>query len=179
MNGNRRRGLTRSGLVSSASASRLRADGLEPTFDFHQRFAWEHWFLDTHQCADPRCSHRYCNDVRASSQLEVAATQFEIQGRNWTGSAYAGARISPGMVRGGVHRRFNNRQWRPIKPSDHRRISYLVNGYRVLLTRARQGMIIYVPAPEKLDTSRLPDDLDRTAAFLVSCGAVSLDDQTG
>lgn len=39
------RGRTRAGLVASASAARLRVDGLEPSFDFHQRFDWEYWFL--------------------------------------------------------------------------------------------------------------------------------------
>jgi Uncharacterized conserved protein (DUF2075) len=83
----KRRGRTRAGLVASATADRLRADGLELAFDFHQRFDWEHWFLDSHDCSDPGCDHRYCNDVRASSKLEVAATQFEIQGLelDWVG----------------------------------------------------------------------------------------------
>jgi hypothetical protein len=82
-----RRGKTRSGLVASASAVRLRADGLEPTFDFQQRFDWEHWFLDIDGCSDTSCKHEYCNDVRASSRLEVAATQFKIQGLelDWIG----------------------------------------------------------------------------------------------
>ena len=54
------------------------------------------------------------------------------------------------------------------------RCKYRVNGYRVLLTRARQGMIIYVPKPDTSDSSRLPDDLDLTVEFLFKCGAVEL-----
>lgn len=42
----KRRGLTRAGLVGRASASRLRADGLETAFEFHRGFEWERWFLD-------------------------------------------------------------------------------------------------------------------------------------
>jgi len=140
-----RRGRTRSGLVASASAARLRVDGLEPTFDFHQRFDWEHWFLDNHDCADPEGDHKYCNDVRASSRLEVAATQFEIQGLelDWVGLCWGEDLAWSGVE--WVCRRFNNKRWKPIPPSDERRRTYLVNAYRVLMTRARQGMVIYVP----------------------------------
>src|SRR5439155_4675171 len=76
----KRRGLTRAGLVASSGAAMLRPDGLETSFDFHQRFEWERWFLDRDSCEEADCEHKYCNDVRASSKLEVAATQFEIQG---------------------------------------------------------------------------------------------------
>ena len=83
----KRRGLTRAGLVASSGAAMLRPDGLETSFDFHQRFEWERWFLDRDSCEEADCEHKYCNDVRASSKLEVAATQFEIQGLelDWIG----------------------------------------------------------------------------------------------
>jgi hypothetical protein len=169
-----RRGLTRSGLVGSASAVRLRADGLESGFDFQQRFDWEHWFLDVHSCSDPACDHKYCNDVRASSMLEVAATQFKIQGLelDWIGLCWGEDLTWNGQ--GWILRRFNNREWKPIKPTDQRRRNYLVNAYRVLLTRARQGMVIYIPKPTNEDGSRLYRDLDTTAEFLLNCGAVAL-----
>jgi Schlafen group 3, DNA/RNA helicase domain len=178
LNGNRR-GQTRSGLVASASASRLRADGVEPTFDFHQRFDWEHWFLDVHTCADANCTHRYCNDVRASSRLEVAATQFEIQGLelDWIGLCWG-----EDFTWDGTHwicRRFNNKQWKLIRPGDDRRRAYLLNAYRVLMTRARQGMVIYVPKPDQADTSRLHGELDSTAEFLIRCGATPLPSPAG
>jgi DUF2075 family protein len=171
---NNRRGQTRAGLVTSASANRLRADGLEPTFDFHQRFDWEHWFLDTHDCVDQDCDHKYCNDVRASSKLEVAATQFEIQGLelDWIGLCWGEDLTWDGTQ--WVGRRFNNKRWRVLKPNDRDRRVFLVNAYRVLMTRARQGMVIYVPSPLKDDQSRLHQELDRTAAFLLQCGAVAL-----
>jgi hypothetical protein len=72
-----RRGRTRAGLVASASATRLRADGLEPTFDFHQRFDWEHWFLDTHDCPDSACDHRYCK--RCSSKLKAGSGRHPVR----------------------------------------------------------------------------------------------------
>src|ERR1039457_963771 len=54
---------------------------------FHRGFDWEHWFLDSADCELDHCDHKYCNDVRASSKLEVVATQFEIQGLelDWVG----------------------------------------------------------------------------------------------
>jgi len=169
-----RRGQTRSGLVASASAVRLRADGLESGFDFQQRFEWEHWFLDIHSCSDPDCDHKYCNDVRASSKLEVAATQFKIQGLelDWIGLCWGEDFTWDG--REWVLRRFNNREWKPIKPKDQRKRNYLTNAYRVLLTRARQGMVIYIPRPEKQDASRLHEELDKTAEFLFNCGSLPI-----
>jgi hypothetical protein len=168
------RGRTRAGLVASASAARLRVDGLEPSFDFHKRFDWEHWFLDTDDCADPSCNHKYCNDVRASSKLEVAATQFEIQGLelDWVGLCWSEDLTWDSTK--WICRKFNNKKWKPVNLSDARRLSYLVNAYRVLMTRARQGMLIYVPQPPTTDASRLRPDLDRTAEFLKSCGAIEI-----
>jgi len=52
-----------------------------------------------------------------------------------------------------------------------RKRSYQLNAYRVLLTRARQNMILYIPHPKLEDQSRLHSALDRTAEFLLSCGA--------
>lgn len=169
-----RRGQTRAGLVASSSAVRLRADGLEPGFDFQQRFEWEHWFLDTLDCTDAACNHRYCGDVRASSRLEVPATQFKIQGLelDWVGLCW-GEDLSWDGTKWAC-RKFNNKWWRLIKPTDERRQRYLFNAYRVLMTRARQGMVIYVPQPERNDTTRLHRELDLTAEFLISCGAAHL-----
>ncbi len=161
----KRRGFTRAGLVGSASASRLRSDGLEPSFEFHRRFDWENWFLDDE------------DDVRCSSRLEVFATQFEVQGLelDWVGVCWGedftwdGARW--------VSNRFNNKGWVPrkMKTVAHaQKHQFRMNAYRVLLTRARQGMIIYVPQPSPSDQSRLHAELDRTAEYLVQCGAVEL-----
>jgi len=167
----RRRGRTRSGLVASSSAMRLRADGLEVAFDFQQRFEWEHWFLDVSDCTDPQCDHKYCNDVRASSRLEVAATQFKVQGLelDWVGVCWGEDLTWNGSA--WICRRFTNKEWRMINATYPRRRAYAINAYRVLLTRARQGMVIYVPKPEQVDKSRLHEELDSTAEFLIRCGA--------
>ncbi len=169
-----RRGRTRAGLIASATADRLRVDGLELAFDFHQRFEWEHWFLDTHECSNSGCDHKYCKDVRASSKLEVAATQFEIQGLelDWVGLCW-GEDLTWDSSEW-ICRRFNGKRWKEIPESDPRR-AYLINGYRVLLTRARQGMVIYVPRPDNSDFSRLHLELDATADFLLECGALPIE----
>jgi len=168
----KRRGLTRAGLVASSGTARLRADGLETSFDFHQRFEWERWFLDRDACEEPDCDHRYCNDVRSSSKLEVAATQFEIQGLelDWIGVCWGEDLLWSGSEWRSLS--FSGKTWKPS--TDPQKHKYRVNGYRVLLTRARQGMIIYVPKPEKSDSSRLHHQLDLTAEFLIQCGAVPL-----
>ncbi len=163
-----RRGFTRAGLVASASASRLRADGLETAFGFHQDFEWEHWFLDRDICDEIGCDHKYCNDVRASSRLEVAATQFEVQGLelDWIGLCWGEDLV---WTRDQwVSLNFNGKNWKPNK--NERKHQFRVNGYRVLLTRARQGMILYVPKPSAEDSSRLHKELDSTAEFLIDCG---------
>jgi hypothetical protein len=166
-----RRGKTRSGLTASAYAARLRADGLEPDFEFHRGFDREHWFLDLADCESDSCDHKYCNDVRASSKLEVVATQFEIQGLelDWVGVCWGEDLLWDGER--WECRRFNNKKWRVVPSRSARKRSYQLNAYRVLLTRARQNMVLYIPQPTQNDTSRLPLELDRTADFLHSCGA--------
>lgn len=167
-----RRGRTRAGLVASARAARLRADGLELQLD--QRFEWEHWFLDMPDCSYPDCDHKYCRDVRSSSKLEIAATQFEIQGLelDWIGLCWGEDLTWDGEQ--WVSRRFNDKAWKVISPDDARH-RYSVNAYRVLLTRARQKMVIYVPEPLLGDPSRLHGELNATADFLIACGAERLD----
>ena len=164
----KRRGLTRAGLVASSGTARLRADGLETSFDFHQRFEWERWFLDRDTCEEVGCDHKYCNDVRASSKLEVAATQFEIQGLelDWIGACWGEDLLWSGTE--WLSRSFNGKTWKANK--DTQKHKYRVNGYRVLLTRARQGMIVYVPRPDRSDSSRLHNELDATSNFLIQCG---------
>jgi len=160
-----RRGFTRAGLVGSASAMRLRADGLEPSFDFHRRFDWENWFLDD------------VDDVRCSSRLEVFATQFEVQGLelDWVGVCWGEDFTFDGSK--WVSNRFTNKKWIPRKmktAADTQKHQFRMNAYRVLLTRARQGMIIYVPQPPPSDQSRLHAELERTATYLTQCGAVEM-----
>jgi hypothetical protein len=154
----------RYGLVGSSGAARLRAEGLEPSSTFHADYPWEHWYLAGE------------TDLRSRFQCEVFATEFEIQGLelDWIGLCWGGDLIwnsSRGWQLRKLHVGPNNR-WISIKNAD--RLAYRKNAYRVLLTRARQGMVIFVPAGDLADATNQPDDFDATAKFLLKCGVTPL-----
>jgi hypothetical protein len=158
-------GLSRCGLVGSSKASRLRADGLEPDSSFHGAYDWDKWYLAP------------LTDVRSSSQLEVYATEFEIQGLelDWIGLCWGGDFVWSSDEERWMYRTFKNGQrsgWSAIK--SEARQTYRKNSYRVLLTRARQGVVIYVPKGDAFDPTRSPREFDETAQFLVRCGAKHL-----
>ena len=152
-------GQSRFGLVASSAATRLRAEGLEPSSDFHAAYPWHHWYLA------PR------EDLRSSYTCEVHATEFEIQGLelDWIGLCWGGDFTWTGMHWLPRDLRYTlPTRWGHVKATD--RQTYRKNAYRVLLTRARQGMVIYVPAGDPADPTRSPQELDATASFLVNCG---------
>jgi hypothetical protein len=158
-------GLSRCGLVGSSKAARLRSEGLEPDSSFHGEYDWDKWYLAP------------ATDVRSSTQLEVYATEFEIQGLelDWIGLCWGGDLIWSNDEKW-ICRSFKNgsrSHWSPIK--SEARQTYRKNSYRVLLTRARQGLIIYVPIGDREDHTRDPDEFERTANFLTCCGVKSID----
>jgi hypothetical protein len=152
-------GDSRFGLAGSSGAARLRAEGLEPSSVFHAEYPWHHWYLA------PR------TDIRSSYACEVFATEFEIQGLelDWVGLCWSGDFIWSGN--GWVARNLHlGRQSKWSHISKFEKQAYRKNAYRVLLTRARQGMVIYVPRGDSADQTRLPDELDGIADYLVQCG---------
>jgi hypothetical protein len=157
-------GQTRYGLVGSSGAARLRAEGLEPNSSFHADYPWEHWYLAER------------SDLRSSYQCEVFATEFEIQGLelDWIGLCWGGDFIW--SEQGGWQLRSlrpgPTNRWNSIKNPDRR--TFRKNAYRVLLTRARQGMIIFVPKGDSTDPTNSPAELDSTADFLIKCGVLHL-----
>jgi hypothetical protein len=148
----RRRGRRRIGLVASSGSRRLRAYGLDVTAELDV----ENWFLNGPE------------DVRSSHYLEVPATEFGIQGLelDWTCLCWGGD-LYP-QAREWVYRAFRGTQWQQIRDSSTQR--YIVNKYRVLLTRAREGMIIWVPLGDSADPTRLPAIYEHTAEYLSECG---------
>jgi len=152
-------GESRFGLGGSSEADRLRAEGLEPSGSFHRDYPWHHWYLTGR------------DDVRSSYFCEVFATEFEIQGLelDWIGLCWGGD-----LIREGNEWR-TRKFWTPGIPkwihikNDAQR-QYRINAYRVLLTRARQGTVIYVPAGDVNDTTRSPTEMDCTAEYLLRCG---------
>ncbi len=152
------RGTERYGCIASSEAKRLRAEGLE--LPPARADGVEHWFLNIK------------GDVRSSFQLEVAATEFQIQGLelDWICLCWGGDFLRSSDC--WDLKRLRGTAWQRIGQDSAR--AYLVNSYRVLLTRARQGMVLFVPAGDDEDSTRPRAPLDETAEFLMSCGAVPL-----
>lgn len=115
-----------------------------------------HWFLDDKE------------DTRSSYYLEDVATEFQIQGLelDWACVTWdADFRFSPG---GWLHWSFVGSKWTRIQKGERQK--YLKNAYRVLLTRARQGMVIVVPPGDQEDGTRKPEFYDETFEYLRSIG---------
>lgn len=151
------RGERRCGLVASSGALRLRADGLELTGQFRRGYPYEEWFLAT------------AEDVRSSFRLEVAATEFECQGLelDWVSICWGGDLVV-GSHGQWLFRYFHGTAWRNYRHEGDKQ--YLLNKYRVLLTRARQGFVIYIPHGDLKDKTRDPSLLNSTADYLMRCG---------
>lgn len=148
---NRARGSERTGLVASSGAYRLRPEGI------HIKSAIDpkSWFLNDNQ------------DVRSSYYLEDVATEFDIQGLelDWVGMCWdADFRMVDGSWEFNA---FRGSKWQSVRSSI--RQLYLLNTYRVLLTRARRGMIIFVPNGAPDDPTRTPAFYDQTYDYLREC----------
>lgn len=146
------RGSERYGLVVSSQAYRLKPLAI----DVRLQPDIESWFL-----ADK-------TDVRSSLFLEDVATEFDIQGLelDWSCLVWDGDfRYTPN---GWDHNAFRGSKWQKIRQKEAQ--SYQLNAYRVLMTRARQGMIICVPEGKLEDHTRQPEFYDRTYEYLKSLG---------
>jgi hypothetical protein len=146
------RGSERFGLVASSKAQRLKPHAIDVRVDVNPI----HWFLNDK------------DDTRSSYYLEDAATEFQVQGLelDWTCVTWDGDLRFTGS--GWSYHDFRGDRWINIANLDNR--NYLRNAYRVLLTRARQGMVIFVPAGEPTDPTRLPTSYDLTFTYLADLG---------
>ncbi len=136
------------GVLASSGASRLKPHAIDVRVSIDP----VHWFL-----ADP-------DDPRSSHYLEDAATEFQVQGLevDWACVTWdADLRFGGG---GWSHHAFRGKTWTTVHNVDRRR--YLLNAYRVLLTRARQGMVIFVPLGEANDPTRAASYYDGTFEYL-------------
>lgn len=109
------------------------------------------------------------DDIRSSFYLEDVVSEFQIQGLelDWACVAWDGDFKYNGK-NGWTNRRFRGKRWENINKPELQ--LYLKNSYRVLLTRARQGMVIFVPAGDQDDPTRLPEFYDSTFKYLESIG---------
>ena len=151
----------RYGLVASADARRLRAWGLDTRL-LRQDKAWPDWFL------------RNPGDVRSSFQLEVPATNFDCQGLelDWVGVCWGNDFTYDAESGAWRTRVFRGTRW---TNAAGRRAMYLLNGYRVVLTRARRGQILWIPRSDGSDHTLEPSFLDETADYLIAAGVPSID----
>jgi hypothetical protein len=148
----RARGSERFGMVASSAAYRLKPHAIDIRVEINP----VHWFLTAP------------DDTRSSFYLEDAATEFQIQGLelDWVCVTWdADLRFADQTWE---YRSFRGTQWTALHKPDRRQ--YLRNAYRVLLTRARQGMVIFVPPGDSSDPTRTPDFYDPTFEYLAAAG---------
>lgn len=151
------KGSQRYGLTASSGAKRLRKYGIW----VQNKIEATNWFLNGK------------NDVRSSFHLEETATEFDIQGLelDWTIVCWdADLRFENGDFK---HLKFVGTKWQNIKSADN--ILYLKNAYRVLLTRARQGFVIFVPTGDETDMTAKPEYYDGIYRYLKSVGIKELE----
>ena len=107
-------------------------------------------------------------DVRSSYHLEDVASEFLVQGLelDWVGVCWDGDFHHKD---GTWHfQSFKGTKWQSI--NDASRLLYLKNAYRVILTRARQGMILFVPTGDASDRTRLHPSMKALYECLRACG---------
>lgn len=146
------RGSERFGLIASSGALRLKPEGVHIKSEIDPA----NWFLNDRA------------DVRSSYYLEDVATEFDVQGLelDWVGVCWDADLRHDGH--GWQLNKFKGTKWQLVKDR-HQRL-YLKNAYRVILTRARQGMVIFVPKGDDRDPTRQSEFYDDTFRFLQSCG---------
>ena len=139
-------------MTASSGARRLRPLGI----DVKNKIDPPNWFLNPKE------------DVRSSFFLEEIATEFDIQGLelDWTCVCWdSNLYIENNNWK---FRKFRGTQWQNINQEIDQ--TYLLNAYRVLLTRARQGMVIFVPNGDATDITREPEIYNQIFYYLKSSG---------
>lgn len=144
------KGSMRYGLIASSGALRLKPRGIFVKNEINVA----NWFLNDKF------------DVRSSYYLEDVVSKFDIQGLELDYSlvAWDGDFRFDGTQ--WTYNSFVGNRWQKINSDDNK--LYLKNAYRVLLTRARQGMVIYVPEGDLFDETRKPEYYDKTYEYLKS-----------
>lgn len=151
------RGSERYGIVVSSQAQRLKPHAI----DVRVKTDPVKWFLDGKQ------------DTRSSYYLEDVATEFQVQGLelDWACLVWDGDLRFSGDA--WSHHEFKGTRWNRVKKPERQR--YLENAYRVLLTRARQGMVLVIPEGADFDPTRASDFYDPTYQYLKDLGVPELD----
>ena len=157
---NQVRGSQRCGVLACSSAQRLKPEGVYVPTDIDVK----NWFLAP------------SDDLRSSNMMEVVASEFKVQGLeiDWAVVCWD-ADLRRKNQDEWDHYSFKGTRWNKRNKLEQKR--YLVNSYRVLLTRARQGMVIFVPhgVEEEEDATRNHQFYDEIYDYLVSCGIKELE----
>jgi hypothetical protein len=112
-------------------------------------------------------------DVRSSDYLEDIATEFDVQGLELDWACVCidanlriteGKRMEPATFRG--------TRWQAVNDPDRRQ--YILNAHRVLLTRARQGVVVFLPNGDSNDPTRKPSWYEDLYRYFVECGLKEL-----
>jgi len=146
------RGSERYGIIVSSQAQRLKPHAI----DVKSPMDPIHWFLDGKE------------DVRSSYYLEDVATEFHVQGLELDWACVTWDADFRYVGTGWEHWSFCGDRWNRIRKPE--RQMYLKNAYRVLLTRARQGMVIVVPEGDPADPTRNAAYYDPTYQYLSEIG---------
>ena len=146
------RGSERYGIVVSSQAERLKPHAI----DVKTPVDPIHWFLDGKE------------DVRSSYYLEDVVTEFQVQGLELDWACVTWDADFRYTKEGWEHFSFVGDRWNRIRKPE--RQNYLKNAYRVLLTRARQGMVIVVPSGDKEDHTRKKEFYDPIFEYLQDVG---------
>ena len=151
------RGSERFGMLASSKAMRLKPYAI----DVRSEVDPVHWFLDDR------------DDIRSSYYLEDCATEFQVQGLelDWTIVNWDADLTLPAIIDWTYHD-FRGKRWQVVRSEE--RQMYLKNAYRVLLTRARQGMVIFVPPGDRDDATRPSAYYDETFRYLERVGIAVL-----
>jgi hypothetical protein len=152
------RGSERYGMLVSSKAFRLKPLAI----DIRSQADIVPWFLNP------------ITDIRSSLFLEDVATEFDIQGLelDWTCLVWDGDFRYNSKGHHWQHFNFRSDRWQNINQEEGR--AYQLNAYRVLLTRARQGMVICVPEGNSMDDTRKPEFYDGTYEYLKGLGIIVL-----
>lgn len=148
------RGSERYGMLVSSKAFRLKPLAI----DIRSQADIVPWFLNP------------ITDIRSSLFLEDVATEFDIQGLelDWTCLVWDGDFRYDPKHHCWQHFNFRSDRWQNINQAEGR--AYQLNAYRVLLTRARQGMVICIPEGNPDDPTRNPEFYDPTYEYFKGLG---------
>jgi Uncharacterized conserved protein (DUF2075) len=152
----KRIGTKRIGLIASSGGLRLKPYGIHVREVIDEAL----WFLNDE------------NDVRSSHYLEVAASEYKVQGLEIDWVCIAWDADLRRMLNAWDFKSFSGTNWQQIKGDAEKQ--FLLNTYRVLLTRSREGIIIFVPEGDINDPTGLPDFYNPIFEYLKGCGVIQI-----